>query len=159
MGVLPGQLLNLSNLDLHSWRQTFPSSMPPSQYAAGVQLLNSGGVCPGQTVCHNPAFELDIQGSAGALRSDQAIIDFVDQTEVPTIKIVRTSNSRNCSQAGQMLTMLPGQKYQLVINKADTSTLFFLSGSSSAISAAFSEGPFWAFFGGRHAKITFLGTW
>ena len=162
-------LLTLSTLDLYSWRQKFPPSMPNPVYSAGVSLIPPAisSRCPNPPIsgkgCNGPAgFALALQGSGGvALRSDQAQINIIDDGEGSGTKQVSTSNSGNCAAPNQTV-ILPSQQNttlitQLNISKADTTTLF-LSGSHTS-PVAFSEGPFWAFFGGRRATIAFVGDW
>jgi hypothetical protein len=88
---------------------------------------------------------------------------------------MRTVNSANCSVSGQQVRVAQGETKSISINSGNTTTLVF---SKSTCRAAldwfdcwggaglglddivvFSEGPFWALFGGRKAEIETVGDW
>ncbi len=155
------QVLPLSMLDLFAWRQ--PMTTTPSVSTSGVAIKSTDPHCvmPGSapgTMGSCAGFELDLTGAPG-FSPNLTMITFKNNTHSGFVNVT-SSNSANCA-ASTTFTIPAGATLPLLFAKATTTTLIFsdASGHTPVAKAQFSEGPFWTFFGGRNATITFIGDW
>jgi hypothetical protein len=149
---MPGlQVLKLSKLDLFKLRQSMTTA--PTSFSFGTFFPSTDPRCMPSGCA---GIQIDVMGSAGQVPPDRATV-FVSNPSDGDVSVT-TSDSRSCSRTQTVLIRAHGGQW-LNFTKADTTTLVFndANGSPSIAKAQFSEGPFWAFFGGRMTTITVVG--
>jgi hypothetical protein len=155
------------------------ASIQPSPFVwkAGHLATNSYslGIAFGSAANSPGGLEVDLTSPA-TTSPITPIASFITFTNTQSRPVeVRTSNSANCSAAAQSFTVAPGATVRFSIIAPQTTTLVFSKSTcrawvdlfncwgGSALGmddiVQFSEGPFWAFFGGRSAAITTVGDW
>jgi len=112
-------------------------------------------------------------GGTGPIPRNIAVVTFKNTKGWPVG--MRTLNNANCGSPGQQITVSEGQTKSLSISTGNTTTLVFSKSTCRAWNdwfgcwggaflglddiVVFSEGPFWAFFGGRKIEIDTAGDW
>jgi hypothetical protein len=144
------------------WKRTHLAS---TSYvvAIGLPAPHSGG---------GLQFNIVFPGGTGPIPRNTAVVTFKNTKGWPVG--IRTTNSRNCGVPGQQVVVAQGDTKSISFSATSTTTLVFSKSTCRAWNlfdcwghsalglddiAAFSEGPFWALFGGRKVQIETVGDW
>jgi hypothetical protein len=165
---LPGlEVIALGTLDPIAWKRQNPSR---TTYTVGVGLQS---IAAGMEFTVEPLTTTPVPQWPDDSQVKIAIINFTNTAGFPVT--MRTSNSANCAAPSQSIDVAAGQTQSLAISTNDTTTLIFSKRTCRAVPnlfncyngaglgsddfAEFSEGPFWALFGGRMVDISTVGDW
>jgi hypothetical protein len=149
------QVLSLSKLDVYAWKA---QHLAQTQYEFGTSV--AAGDIGLMVSVSKPPFPLS---------STTARVTFKNRKGWHTG--IRNENSHDCATSGQTRIVEEGQTTAFMISRADTTTLVFSRPVCRAPfiwcwgqiglddTVQFSEGPFWALFGGRQVDIETVGDW
>jgi hypothetical protein len=143
------------------WKSTHPGA---KTYSIGVWFDRS------ETV--GMQFHVVPPAGFGPIQRNVATINFYNERGWPVG--IRAIDSRNCS-SGQQFVVRRGEEVSFTIDRTNTTTLIFSKSTCRAWLPwfdcwgqsglgfddvySFSEGPFWALFGGRTVNMTTKGDW